>query len=139
MKVNYVVAKEVAITEVKSFVEFYLDEEIEENVIEETYPHIVKSAMLGLLLIDDNMVPKYKLREPIKTESGSIAVDEIEFLTRITISQRKALMKGLDPQKDGFELLMKSFAAIIHQPVAMLDKLSRFDFKALEQIATLFL
>jgi len=139
MKVEFTVAEEVAIKEVKDLVEFYTDEEFEGYAVEDTYPHVVKASKMGLLIIGDDMVPTYKLREPIKTESGGIAVEEIKFLTRLTISQRKSLMKGLDPQKDSFELMMKSFAMIIGQPVAMLDKLSRFDLKALEQIVTLFL
>lgn len=139
MKKEIKIAKEVAVKEVKEFVEYFMDEEFEDSFIEDAYPYVVKAVMYGLLTFDDEKNPKYILREPLKSESGNLNVTEIEFLTRITVSQKKALLKGLDPFKDSFELLMKSFATIIRQPVAMLDKLNRFDFKALEQIATVFL
>lgn len=138
-KFDYKVDKEVATTEIKNFAEHYLGEEQTEDQVKEAYPALIRALQLGYLVIGADMVPVYTLEEPIKYESGEPAVTELKFKTRITLTEKKNLGKGLDAKRDAFEWFMKVLSFMIGHPTAMLDKLGRFDYKVVEAMGSLFL
>lgn len=136
---EYKITKELAVAELKDIIEYYSAEDIDEESVEKNYNHAVKAVMLGLLTFDEDRVPSYQLKEAIKSESGIEMLSHIDFITRITIQEKKRLVKGLDTRKDGFELGIRCFAYVIKQPANMLDKFGRFDYKVIEQMAGLFM
>src|SRR6184192_1122159 len=102
MKFNYKVAEDVALQEVTEFVEFYAMNEQTEQDIRENYPQIIQAVRLGLLCLTDESA-SFSLKDPIKTESGSIALGDVQFKTRIPFSEIKKLSLGLNITKDRYE------------------------------------
>lgn len=138
MKIENKVAEEVAIEEVKEFAEFHLDKELDLEKVKEDYPDVVLAVQRGMLTFSEGKVPVLKLKDPVKTESGGIALDTITFKTRIVASKQAELAKGIDLKSDSFVYLNRMRGFYISQPVAMLDKLGKFDFKVIDQITSVF-
>jgi len=136
---DFKVAQEVAVTEVKEFIEYHLDEEISEEQVEKDYWDVVKYVMRADLDLSDKDAPVLKLRKPIKSESGEIVVETVKFRTRITKSQLANLAKGMDLQKDGLTFANRMTAFFIQQDsVPMLDLYGKFDMKVIDQLVGLF-
>lgn len=139
MNIEFKVTEEVAVRDMADFVEYHTDKELDEESIKETYPQAVKAIKLGLLTFDDAHDAFYTLREPVKNPSGDeVILESVKFRTRLTTADEQRLFKGLDPKKDAVLIGHKTMSFIIGQPVAMLDRLSKFDKKAIEQVSTLF-
>lgn len=139
MSEEFKIAEEVAITELKTFIEYHLDDTIDESQVAKDYPVVLKAMQRGLLDISDMDAPVLTLKTPIKTDGGSIAEDKITFLTRIPKSKLASLSKGFDIIKNpiGFANLLTAY--LIQQPsVAMLDKYSKVDIKVIDQLTGLF-
>lgn len=135
---EYKVAAEVAIADVKKYVDSITDKDIELDQVRDTYPKLVKAVMLGLVTLQEDVPPVYTLKEPIKNPAGDITITELNFKERITVSTLKSLGKGLDMKKDSIEFGIKVMAHIVDQPTAILDKLGRFDYKLIEEVTPLF-
>lgn len=136
---DFKVAEEVAVGEVKEFIEYHLDEEIEADQVSKDYKEMVKAVMRGNLNLEDKDAPSLILLKPIKFESGAIDTGEVKFLTRVTKSQLAAMAKGMDLQKDALSFANKITAYIIQQPsVPMLDKYGKGDIKIIDQMVGLF-
>lgn len=133
------IPKETAIEEIKKFVYENLDVKKQDYEIESDYPQMLKAVELGLLTFDDKNHPTLVLKEPIKNDDGDVSLSEVKFRNRIKPSQLKEIMKGLDIQKNQVEYVQRQLAYISMQSVAMLDKFSRFDYKVIDQISTVFL
>lgn len=134
-----VVSKEVALEDLEKFVNKFVKKPVAFNELEETYPDVLDGIMDGLLSFDDEtMLPKYTLKDPIKSEDGNVSVSEISFRTRIKPTALAEIAKGLNPQKEIFTLQLKMTAYIIEQPVAMLDKFERYDYDVISQVASVF-
>lgn len=138
MKQEFKVAEDVAIKDVKDFVDEINDTDLDLEEVKEKYPKILKAVMLGLLVLGDEPLT-YELREPIKNPAGETTVTELTIRTRILPDNQKSLVKGLNMKTDKFEFGLRSMAYIIGQPVAMLSKFGRNDYKLIEELTELFL
>jgi len=135
---NYKVSEEVAIADVKQYVDGITDKDLKLDEVRDTYPRLVKAVMLGLVVLEDDEPPVYTLKEPVKNPAGETTITEIKFKSRISVSDLKSMGKGLDMKKDSIEFGIRCMAHLVDQPVAILDKLGRFDYKFIEEITPLF-
>lgn len=136
---QFVIPQEVAIAEVKSFVEYHLDKKVTNEDIENGYEETVRAVMRGLLNISEAKSPILTLKEPIKDEDGAIAHDSIPFITRIKPTTMASLQRGIDLTKEQLKYVnvMTAYLTQIGS-VAMLDKLGKFDYKVIQQVTGLF-
>jgi hypothetical protein len=132
------VSKEIAIKEVQKFIRDEADLDKKDHEIESDYPQIIRAVELGLLIFE-NGKPKFTLKNPIKNDEGDIALGEITFRSRIKPTQLAEIMKGVDLTKNQLEYSLRAHAYLIGQPKAMLDKFSKFDYRVIDQISTVFL
>lgn len=131
--------EEIAVKEVKAFIEYHMDEEIDEAQVSKDYWDVVKAVMRGLLNLDNIESPILTLKQPIKTEDGSIDTGSITFLTRIPASKQAAIAKGLDLNKDTLTYINRVTTYLTQLPVvAMLDKIGKVDMKVINHIIPLF-
>lgn len=133
------VPTEVATKEIQDFVYENMDVKKQDFEIAQDYPQMLKAVEQGYLTFDDKHHPVLTLKEPIKNDEDIVTLSEVKFRNRIKPSQLKEIMKGLDISKNQIEYLHRQLAYITFQPVAMLDKFSKFDYKVIDQIATVFL
>lgn len=133
------VSREVALSDVKKFVEAHDDLKKEEWQIEQDYPHVIQAIQWGLLSFSDSMIPIYRLKNPILNDEKEVAIDSIEFRTRIKPDDLSRIMKGLNIQQNQIEYTHRCLSYIIKQEKSMLSKFSKFDYKVLEQLTTVFL
>ena len=136
---EFKIAEEVAITELKEFIEYHLDEEIASDQVAKDYANVLKAMQRGLLDIKDMDAPVLTLKKPTTFESGAVDQTKITFLTRIPKSKLASLSKGFDIIKNpiGFANVLTCY--LIQQPaVAMLDKYSKVDMKVIDQLTGLF-
>lgn len=139
MKLNYVIAEDVALNEIKEFVEYFKGVEQDEAEIQTLYPYTIRALRLGLLSFDEKQTPTLVLEDAIKTESGTVALSEVTFKTRLTTGDYQRIFNSIDGKKNELSTYLRTRAFLIGQPLAMLDKLGRFDEKAIIEITTLFL
>ncbi len=136
---DFKIAEEVAITELKSFIEYHLDETIDADQVKKDYWDVVKAVMRANLDISNPDQPVLTLQKPIKREGGAIELDKITFRTRITKSQLAVLSKGADLQKDALTFANKMTAYFIQQDsVPMLDLYGKHDMRVIDQLVGLF-
>jgi hypothetical protein len=133
-----VISKEVALEDLEKFINSFVKKPLPSNELEESYPDVLDAIMDGFLSFDNDNNPKLKLKDPIKGESGDIVVSDITFRTRIKPTTLADIAKGLHPQKEVFTLQLKMTSYIIDQPMAILDKFSRYDYDVVSQIASVF-
>lgn len=136
---EFVVPEEIAIKEVKDFIEHHQDETISEEQVAIDYKETVRAVMRGLLNIQEYNAPVYKLRDPILDDQGNIVYDSIPFITRIKPLTMAALQKGVDLSKDQLKMvnIMTTYYTQLGS-VALLDKLSKVDYKVIQQVTGLF-
>jgi hypothetical protein len=133
------ISKEVALDELESFINKWVKRPVAKSKLEKTYPDVLDAIIDGFLSIDDEGMPSYKLKFPLKNDEGNVTVSEITgFRTRIKPSTLADLAKGLHPTEEVFQLQLNMTAYILNQPVAMIDKFERYDYDALNQIASVF-
>lgn len=136
---EFKVAEEVAVKEVKDFIEYHLDEAIDEVQVAKDYRDVVKAVMRGLLDTSNPDSPKLILKQPIVDDKGNEAVSEVTFLTRMPPSVVASLARGIDMQKDALTLANKMTAWFTQQDaVAMLNKFGKVDFKVIQAVVGLF-
>lgn len=135
---NEVVSKEVALLELESFINKYVKKPVPSNELEDTYPDALEAITDGLLSFDSEGLPKLELKYPIKDDAGNVAVSGVGFRTRIKPTELAKLAQGLHPQKEVFMLQLRMTSFIIEQPIAMLDKFSRYDYDVISQVASVF-
>lgn len=133
-----VVSKEVAVQEVLEFVHKNGHKKVTLEDIEENYSHILEKVMSGHLQLEG--IPVLKLEEPIKNEDGEEIQNEVEFKhTRIKPSQMSGITKGLDLKKDPFGFITRCTSFLLWEPISMLDKLSKNDYKVVEEMTPVFM
>lgn len=136
---NTAVSKDVALDDLEGFVNHYSKKPVERSTLSDSYPDVLDAIMEGHLSFDENQVPKLKLKNPIKGEdSGNIALDSLDFKTRIKPSDKANLGKGLSITTDILTYQLRITAHIIGQPIAILDKLSPYDYDVVSQVASVF-
>jgi hypothetical protein len=138
METKIEITEEVAVSEVKAFAEYHLEKSLDEDKVREDYPDAIEAVKQGLLTFDDNQSPSLKLKKPIKTESGDVALADIKFRTRIVTSEQESIAKGIDIKNDMLRFVNKLKSAYISQPKAMLDKFGKFDLRVIEQVVSVF-
>lgn len=136
---NLVVSKEVAEKELIEFHNhFALVPGNEDEVLEEL--NIVSLAIQqGLLVFDENKVPSYKLKTPVKNTDDEVVLDKVTFKTRIFPNDHVQLSKGLNISKEvmTYALRCTAYLAGLSSP-AYLNKLSKFDYTVIQQVGTVF-
>lgn len=132
------ISKEVALDELEKFVNFYSKKPFPRVKLEESYPDVLDGIMDGLLSFDDNQIPKYKLRFPIKSEDGQVQLSDINFKTRIKPSTKADLSKGLHPVNEIYAIQLNMLSFIIDQSIGMIDKFEPYDYDTISQVAAVF-
>lgn len=136
---EFKVEETVAISDVKSLIDYHLDNEISEGQVKSDYAAVVKSVMLGNLDISNPDKPKLALRFPIKDDKGVPVISEIEFVTRIPPTVLASLSRGIDIQKDSLGLANKMTVYYTQiGSVALLDRFDKRDYAVIQQIIGLF-
>lgn len=138
MKKEKAVSKDVALTEIETLINRFVKKPVPFEEIAETYPDILDAIMDGYLSFDGIGVPVLKLKDPIKTESDNIALDTVNFKTRIKPTQLRDIAKGIDLKKDPLGLQLRMIAFITDQPESMIDKYEIYDYDVISQICTIF-
>ena len=134
-----VISKEIALDELEIFIGKFVKKPCTKGELEDTYPDVLEAIMDGFLSFkEDEVPPVLRLKNPIKNDAGEVSLSEINFRTRIKPTTLADLAKGLHPQKEVFTLQLRMTAYIIDQPVAMLDKLSRYDYDVINQVSSVF-
>jgi hypothetical protein len=133
-----VVSKEVALVDLESFINKWVKKPVGKDELEEVYPDVLDAIMDGFLSFDESQVPTFKLKDPIKSDSGQISVSEINFKTRIKPTVLADIAEGLNPAKQMFKLQLRMTAHIIGQPVAMIDNFERYDLDVINSVASVF-
>lgn len=132
------IAESVAIEEIKKFVDKYTYEEKSNDEIKEDYPQLLRAIKKGLLIFDEDSVPVYTLAFPLKNDEGEDSVKQVNFKTRIKPTDLARITKGLNVQKQQMQFSLKCLSHIIGEPIAMLDRFEKFDYKVIEQVSTVF-
>lgn len=135
---NKVISKEVALIDLESFVNKFLKKPLTSNEAEDTYPDVLDAIMEGLVVFNENGVPVYTLKNPIKNEAGEVSISEINFKTRIKPLALAGIAKGIDLKNDVLTLQLRMVSFIIDQPFQMIDKFERYDYDVINQISTVF-
>jgi len=143
MENNIVVEKEVALNELRVFLEIFLFEELEDKRIQKDYPQVLSALMKGKLILpnseneEDN--PIYTLEEPVLTKTGVVDLTKVKFSTRITVSEKESIASKTDLRENplGYSYACMAKVMNLHSK-AYLDKFSRYDLKVCEQLSTLF-
>lgn len=143
---QFKVAEEVAIVEIKAFVEYHQDVIISSDKASDDYVdiakdfrHILKAVKRGLLNLSDTDAPVYTLRDPIMTEGGNTATGSIVFKTRITKGTMAQLSKGMDIVKNpvAFSNVLTTYYTQLGA-ISLLDKLSKTDTGVVDEMVGLF-
>lgn len=148
MSEEFKIAEEVAITEVKAFVEYHLDKIIDTNRasddfvdIKKVYENMVKAVKRGLLDLENYDAPVLTLKNPLKSDGGNFNVEKITFKTRITKSTMDNLSKGFDVSNRpmGFSNILTTYYTGL-ESVAILNKISesKTDIKTIDEMVGLF-
>ncbi|HMI03726.1 MAG TPA: hypothetical protein VK541_14680 [Pedobacter sp.] len=135
---KYAVAEEIALNEVMDFVLKYNRKTKDHEELKDKYPDVIEFVKLGLLNLESGK-PVLKLTNPIKTDEDGVAIETLNFKTRILASEQRRIASGVNLSKDAVLYLHKSMAHLIGQPLAMLDKFDQEDIKVIEQLCTLFI
>lgn len=132
------ISKEVALDDLEKFVNHYSKKSVERNVLSESYPDVLEAIQDGFLSFDDNQTPKLKLKHPIKGEEGAVVLDSLDFKTRIKPSDKANIGKGISIAADILTYQLRLTSHIIGQPIAILDKLSTYDYDVVSQVCAVF-
>ena len=138
-KATEVLSKDLAIAELIKFVGKNEDRTPKDWEIEKDYPQALRAMQDGYLTFDEKMHPHYRLKYPILNDEKEVAVNTVEFRTRIKPQQLADIMKGLNIVQNQIEYTLRCLSYIIKQPKAMLDKFEKFDYRVIEQISTVFM
>jgi hypothetical protein len=144
----FVVAQEVALREVKAFLEYHLDMKIVENRasddfvdIPKTYKNILKAVKRGMLDLSNPDAPVLKLQKPLTSDGGNYNIDKITFKTRITKATMANLGRGFDIAGNtlGFTNIMSTYLTGLDSPI-LLSKISenKTDITTIDEITGLF-
>ena len=131
---------EAALEEMHKFLGIWKnDETYTDDRIEEDYPEVIKALESGRLVFEsDKMKPKYVLSDPIKNDEGDTTLSELEFKTRIKPSTQADLADGLKLETQSLKYALRLIAFIIGQPMAMIDRFGKKDYKVVSQLASVF-
>jgi len=133
------VSEEIAIPELRNYLNSHLiGIELTDEDVKESYGATLIAVKKGLLTLKDGLA-NYKLQEPLKNEEKEDVLTDVTFKTRIRPNELSNLSKGLNLSKDTFQFALKCTAFIISQPVGYLNKLGKFDYTVIQQLAAVFI
>lgn len=134
-----VLPKETAIADIINFVAKWDEKTKTEDEILEGYPDMIDALMSGDLTIDENLKAEYRLTTPILNDKQEVAYELIKFRTRIKPTDLAEITKGMNISKQQHLYLLKCMSYITGLPVPTCDKLTKKDYRVLDQISTIFL
>ena len=123
--------EEVAIKELSELVEIYAYTVIDHKKAKKDYPQALMAMRKGLLVIKDD-IPVYRLFKPITGK------DEITFKTRIKPIEMSNVTKGVNVQEEQMSLALVYYAELSGLTRGELNALDKFDYKVIEQVASIF-
>lgn len=128
------VSKEVAIGELGKFLFAWNWEESASSdaKLESDYPNIIKAIEQGRLSFDDKYVPTLELTKPVGETT------KITFRTRVKPSVQASLAKGLKLETDTLTYALRVLSYITDLALGEIDELSKEDYAAAQQIASVF-
>ncbi len=132
------VSKDIALNDIETLLNKYVKRPIKRDKIEQVYPDVLDAIMDGFLSFDSSGIPVLKLKEPIKGESGAIALETVNFRTRIKPTTLRDIAKGIDIKGDPYGLGLKITAYLTDQPEIMVDNYSRYDYDVIDQLCSIF-
>ena len=134
-----VLSEDIAENELVEFYNYFALIPAEPSEILEGLDVAKVALMQGLLKFDDDKVPTYTLKHPVKNDEGAEVLTEIVFKTRILPNDHIKLSKGLNIQKQTMEYALRCQAHLAQLPTAAyLNKLSKFDYTVVQQVGTVF-
>lgn len=133
-------SEEMALNELERFINEWVDKPESKDKLADSYPNILSGLISGNLIIDEKDEPIYTLRNPVKSEDGTIVKSEVKFKTRILPSTQEQLSKGVDLSKDQVRFMNICIAHICGCTVkAEIDLFSKKDFNTIREISTVFI
>lgn len=133
-------SEEMALNELERFINEWVDKPDAKEKLAEAYPNILDALVNGNLIFDDKLEPTYTLRNPVKSEDGSVVKAEVKFKTRILPSTQENLSKGIDLSKDQVKFMNICIAHISGcQVKAEIDLFSKKDFNTIREISIVFI
>lgn len=140
MNTNEVIPLDLAVIEMAKFVAFHEDEdEKTSEEIQEKYPQAIKALVSGNLVFNDDYVPVYNLVNPILNDDKEVSYKEIKFRTRIYPLDLARITKGMQVSKEQMLYIVKCISYVSGMPEAIVNKLSKKDYKVVEQVSTVFM
>ncbi|MNL37594.1 hypothetical protein D3C87_1597500 [compost metagenome] len=135
-----VMSEELALNELEKFINEWVDKPEPKEKLAESYPNILDGLISGNLVLNENNEPIYTLRNPVKSEDGTVIKSEVKFKTRILPTTQESLSKGVDLNKDQVRFMNICIAHISGCTVkAELDLFSKKDFNTIREISTVFI
>ena len=98
---------------------------------------VIKTMMTGRLILNEDGLMAYTLKEPLKKESGEAILTNLTFKLRYREFELENNMKGVNP-KDFLAFTRAYIATITGVSKAWLGKLYNADSTALQAVYTLF-
>lgn len=138
MKKEKVISEEVALIDLESFVNEWVEKPEPKDKLAELYPMMLEALVNGSLVLENN-VPVYNLVDPVKNVKGEVSISEITFRTRISPSNQASLGKGLNIQFDQLQYALNCISFIINQPIAIIDNFGKRDYNTVREIASVFM
>lgn len=138
MKKEKVISEEVALIDLESFVNEWVEKPEPKDKLAELYPMMLEALVNGSLVLENN-VPVYNLVDPVKNVKGEVSISEITFRTRISPSNQATLGKGLNIQFDQLQYALNCISFIINQPIAIIDNFGKRDYNTVREIASVFM
>lgn len=135
-----VMSEELAVNELERFINEWVDKPEPKEKLAESYPNILDGLISGNLVLNENNEPIYTLRNPVKSEDGTVIKSQVKFKTRILPTTQESLSKGVDLNKDQVRFMNICIAHISGCTVkAELDLFSKKDFNTIREISTVFI
>lgn len=138
MKKEKVISEEVALIDLESFVNEWVEKPEPKDKLAELYPMMLEALVNGSLVLENN-VPIYNLVDPVKNVKGEVSISEITFRTRISPSNQASLGKGLNIQFDQLQYALNCISFIINQPIKIIDNFGKRDYNTVREIASVFM
>jgi len=137
---GHVIAKSVAIQELKPFIEYHQDRSLTDEEITDGYPDVLIAIERGMFDLSNPDAPVLTLKSPFKLENGEVVRPNITFKTRMKASVKESLFKGVNIAQEQQKYMNISKAYFCGLPTkSELDAFGKFDEKVTDQIISLFI
>lgn len=134
-----VTTEENALNELELFINKWVLKPEPKEKLKDSYPNLLEALMIGNLVIDEKMIPSYKLRTPVLNDKNEVTLSEISFKTRIKPSTQADLADGLDLNKSAAKFALRCIAYITGQATNMLDNFDKEDYNLIREVSAVFM